>query len=83
MQISKVLKTRSKTVKTAVSVYNDAAKKLSKPMLELKSVLDYVRLGQFDLLRLSRHNIYGKATVASSRMRRQQLISSFAGQKRS
>ena len=61
VQISKALKTRSKAVKTAVSAYNNAAKKLGKPALELKSVLDYAHLGQFDLLRSSRHNITEKA----------------------
>lgn len=59
-QIAKALKSRSKAVKTAVTTYNEAAQKLGRPVLELKSVLDYVHLGQFDLLRLSRHNITEK-----------------------
>lgn len=60
-QIAKALKARSKAVRTAVNTYNEAAHKLHLRCLDVKTVLDYVQLGQFDLLRLSRHNVTEKA----------------------
>ena len=61
-QISKALNARSNAVKTAVERYNVAAAALTppRPKLKVAEVLDYVFLGQFDLLRHSRHGILEK-----------------------
>lgn len=40
--------------------YNDAAGKLNRPSIDVEEVLSYVFLGQFDLLRDSRHEITRK-----------------------
>lgn len=57
--ISKALKTRSVTIRNAVKTYNIAAGKLQppRPALDVKTVLAYVFVAQFDLLRDSRHDI--------------------------
>lgn len=60
--IAKALKARSQAVRNAVKGYNDAATSLSPPRqaLEVGEVLDYVFLGQFDILRDSSHGIQEK-----------------------
>ncbi|KAL5512069.1 hypothetical protein ACEPAG_3590 [Sanghuangporus baumii] len=60
MQISKALHSHSEAIKTALKAFNAAAGVLGRPSLELSTVLDYVFLGQFDLLRGSRHDILSK-----------------------
>jgi hypothetical protein len=57
--IAKALKARSQAIHTAVSNYNEVAAKLSppRPSLDIQTVLDYVFLAQFDILRDSRHEI--------------------------
>ena len=61
-QISKALNARSNAVKTAVERYNIAAAGLSppRPIPKVAEALDYVFLGQSDLLRHSRHGILEK-----------------------
>ncbi|KAH8108225.1 hypothetical protein DFH11DRAFT_1517256, partial [Phellopilus nigrolimitatus] len=67
-QISKNLKSRSLAIRNAVSQYNSAAAALTpaREPLEVKIVLDYVFLGEFDLLRDSRHDIREKRWVRSA-----------------
>ncbi len=57
--IAKALKTRSKAVRSAVHAYNNAAATLSPPRdaLDVKTVLEYVFLGEFDLLRDSQSRV--------------------------
>ncbi|KAL5514583.1 hypothetical protein ACEPAG_1899 [Sanghuangporus baumii] len=59
-QISKALQTRSEAIRTALKAFNASAGVLGRPTLELSTVLDYVFLGQFDLLRGSRHDVLSK-----------------------
>lgn len=56
------MKRRSKAIKTAVDEYNDAAGKLdgSIKKLEIKDALEYVFLGEFDVLRNTRRRILEK-----------------------
>lgn len=60
--IAKALKSRSKAIRTAVDRYNAAAGRLVPPRagLDIKTVLEYVFLGQFDLLRDSRFSVQEK-----------------------
>lgn len=60
--IAKGLKRRSVTVEAAVKRYNDAAKKLNPPCprINFKQVLDIAAVGEFDLLRQNRQDIYDK-----------------------
>lgn len=60
--IAKGLKRRSVTVEAAVKRYNDAAKKLNppRPRINFKQVLDIAAVGEFDLLRQNRQDIYDK-----------------------
>lgn len=60
--IAKGLKRRSVTVEAAVKRYNDAAKKLNppRPRINFKQVLDIAAVGEFDLLRQNRQDIYNK-----------------------
>lgn len=60
MQISKALQSRSEAIKTALKTFNATAGVLGRPSLDLSTVLDYVFLGQFDLLRGSRHDVLNK-----------------------
>ncbi|KAF8591239.1 hypothetical protein K439DRAFT_1611253 [Ramaria rubella] len=55
--IGKALKSRSEAIHTAVRNYNSVAATLKPPraQLDVQTVLDYVYLAQFDLLRESRH----------------------------
>ncbi|KAH8111333.1 hypothetical protein DFH11DRAFT_1508526, partial [Phellopilus nigrolimitatus] len=64
----KSLKARSGAVRNAVGKYNRAAAALTPPRqpLEMKVVLDYVFLAEFDLLRDSRHNIQEKRWAHSA-----------------
>jgi hypothetical protein len=50
---------RSNAIKLAVEKYNEATAKLSPPRskLDFQKVLDFVHVGEFDLLRQSKHNI--------------------------
>ena len=58
-QVANGLKRRSKAIKTAVDEYNDAASKLdgSIKKLDVKDVLEFVFLGEFDILRSTRRRI--------------------------
>ncbi|KAH8108317.1 hypothetical protein DFH11DRAFT_1517134 [Phellopilus nigrolimitatus] len=60
--ISKALQSRSKAIRNAVARYNLAADGVfpARPRLDIKTVLEYVFLGQFDLLRDSRFNVQDK-----------------------
>lgn len=57
--ISKALKVRSQAIRNAVKKYNAAALAVTpqQPQLEIDTVLDYVFLAQFDLLRDSRFHV--------------------------
>ncbi|HEV7736765.1 MAG TPA: hypothetical protein VGO47_05250 [Chlamydiales bacterium] len=57
--IAKALKTRSKTIRSAVEHYNQVAKHVDPPRasLDVAQVLDHVFLAEFDLLRHSRYNV--------------------------
>lgn len=61
-QIANNLKRRSQAVKTAVTEYNTAAGLFNQSIkkLDIKEVLDFVYIGQFDLLRSSRRNLTSK-----------------------
>ncbi|KAL5508706.1 hypothetical protein ACEPAG_4791 [Sanghuangporus baumii] len=59
-QISKALQTRSEAIRTALKAFNTSAGVLGRPTLELSTVLDYVFLRQFNLLRGSRHDVLSK-----------------------
>ena len=61
-QIANGLKRRSKAIKTAVDEYNDAAGKLDGNIknLDVKDVLEFVFLGEFDILRNTRRQICKK-----------------------
>ena len=60
--IAKALKSRSQAIYTALKIYNEAATRLTppRPCLDIAQVLDYVFIGQFDLLRDSCHNVLEK-----------------------
>ncbi|KAL5520197.1 hypothetical protein ACEPAG_9410 [Sanghuangporus baumii] len=60
VQISKALRARSEALRTALKTFNAAADILGRPTLQLSTVLEYVYLGQFDLLRCSRHDVMSK-----------------------
>ncbi|KAL5485652.1 hypothetical protein ACEPAI_6693 [Sanghuangporus weigelae] len=61
-QIAKALKSRSQAIQTAVLKYNQAALNLPTPRtpIDMSDVLEYVFVGEFDLLRESRYNILEK-----------------------
>ncbi|KAJ6470196.1 hypothetical protein C8R47DRAFT_988867 [Mycena vitilis] len=56
---AKALQARSRTIKTAIEQYNTAAGALEEPRepLSWEEVVEYTFLSDFDLLRLSRHDI--------------------------
>ncbi len=57
--IAKVLKARSQAIKNTIKKYNEAATALDPPptQLEVAQVLEYVFLGQFNLLRYSQFQV--------------------------
>ncbi|KAF8572998.1 hypothetical protein K439DRAFT_1564199, partial [Ramaria rubella] len=57
--IAKAMKARSQAIQTAIKQYNDAAQALQPPCpsLDPKTVLDYVFLAEFDILRDARGNV--------------------------
>ena len=57
--IAKALKARSQAIRVAIKKYNEAAQALHPihPTLDAKSVLDYVFLAEFDLLRDARNDV--------------------------
>lgn len=55
--IAKALKTRSKAIRSAVNDYNRVAAKFGRPQLDIEMILQYISLGQFDLLRSSRYDV--------------------------
>jgi hypothetical protein len=59
VHLAKALRTRSHAVKNAVARYNDMAVRLipPRPRLDFQQVMDYVHVGEFDLLRDSRYKI--------------------------
>ncbi|KAF8531755.1 hypothetical protein JB92DRAFT_3298025 [Gautieria morchelliformis] len=59
VKIANALKTRSAAIRTVIMHYNEAAMRLStpRPPLDTKTVLEYVFLTEFDLLRDSRHQV--------------------------
>jgi hypothetical protein len=59
MHIAKGLQKRSKTIKNAVTAYNLAASRLDPPreQLTFEQVLEFVHVGEFDLLRNSRQEV--------------------------
>ena len=61
-QIAKALHARSSAVRSAVKRYNDVAANLTppRPPLDLQTVLGYVYLAEFDILRDSRYDIQSK-----------------------
>ena len=61
-KIANALRARSAAIHTAIKCYNEAAIKLAEPQppLDVKTVLDYVFLAEFDLLQGSRHNLQDK-----------------------
>lgn len=61
-QISNVLNKHSNAIQMALTKYNAIASTVNPPwpQLQLKDILDYVCVGQFDLLHLSRHGILEK-----------------------
>ena len=61
-QIAKALKAHSQAIRTAVARYNQAAAGLPKPRpsIDVSQVLEYVFIGEFDLLRESRFDILEK-----------------------
>src|SRR6266481_6283391 len=62
-KISNALHARSAAICTAIKSYNEAALRLPVPgpILDVKTVLDYVFLAEFDLLWDSRHHVHDKA----------------------
>jgi hypothetical protein len=62
MHITKALKARSHAIRTAILHYNQAAEALSppRPTLDPKTVLDYVFLAEFDLLRDTRQDVQAR-----------------------
>ncbi len=61
-KIANALRARSAAIRIAIKCYNEAATNLAElqPPLDMKTVLDYVFLAEFDLLRGSRHNLQDK-----------------------
>ncbi|KAF8522985.1 hypothetical protein JB92DRAFT_2827420 [Gautieria morchelliformis] len=59
VKIANALKARSAAIRTAIMRYNEAAMRLStpRPPLDTKTVLEYVFLAEFDLLRDSQHQV--------------------------
>lgn len=49
--IAKALKTRSKAIRSAVSDYNRVAAKFQRAQLDIETILQYISVGEFDLLR--------------------------------
>lgn len=62
-QISNHLKTRSQTIRSALSTYNKAAKALDPPREQLnpQKILNMAFISQFDLLRFAREDIRDRA----------------------
>lgn len=60
--ISKALSSRQQAIQTAITIYNDCAAACTppRPTLDAKQLLDYAYLGDFELLRHSRHGILDK-----------------------
>ncbi|KAH8107285.1 hypothetical protein DFH11DRAFT_1549792 [Phellopilus nigrolimitatus] len=67
-QLSKRMKARSGAIRNAVGKYNRAAAALRPPRkpLEMKVVLDYIFIAEFDLLRDSRHDLQEKPWARSA-----------------
>lgn len=63
--IAKHLQTRSKTIQTALSKYNKAAKALKKKPLTFEKILDVQFLEDFDLLRDCREDVRDKPWAQS------------------
>ncbi|KAF8575614.1 hypothetical protein K439DRAFT_1369517 [Ramaria rubella] len=59
VKIAQALKAWAGAIRTAIEKYNQAAEALPEPRspLDVKDVLEYVSLGEFDLLRDSRHQL--------------------------
>lgn len=76
-QIANNLKRRSQAVKTAVKEYNVAAANFDSNIKEIdaKEVLEYVYIGQFDILRCSRRQVTSKPWTRPAE--REALISYF------
>lgn len=60
MQISKNLKSHSKTLRKTVKDYNSAAQWMGHNKVQAENILSYVYLNQFELLCLSRYKILEK-----------------------
>lgn len=58
--ISQALKTRSATIRKAVDRYNILADAVKKPRVQYAKVVQYSFLGEFDLLRDTRHDVPSK-----------------------
>ncbi|KAF8527682.1 hypothetical protein JB92DRAFT_2574223, partial [Gautieria morchelliformis] len=60
--IAKALQAQSQAIRTGVATYNDVASRVSpkQPVLDVKKVLEYIFLAQFDVLHDSRHHIEEK-----------------------
>ncbi|KZT58564.1 hypothetical protein CALCODRAFT_422391, partial [Calocera cornea HHB12733] len=55
--IAKALKQRSHAIQGALARYNELARRVNRPTLTFKEVLDYSFLADFALLRFARHNL--------------------------
>jgi len=67
-KIANALHAWSAAIRTAIKSYNEAAIRLPvpQPTLDVKTVLDYVFLAEFDLLRNSRHHAHMRKLTVSS-----------------
>ncbi|KAJ3712392.1 hypothetical protein C8R42DRAFT_647550 [Lentinula raphanica] len=58
--IADSLKARSQAIRTAITVFNDAASELGRPTLSWEDVVEYSFLSDFDLLRDARRDVRGE-----------------------
>lgn len=74
--ISQALKTRSATIRKAVDRYNILADAVKKPRVQYAKVVQYSFLGEFDLLRDTRHDVPSKTWSKPYAVRQWKHISS-------